>query len=60
MWNKEVAKKKNNNNNNNKKALVVKDMAVICLLDNAHLCSFGKRGKPFLSPFFLFYFSPTL
>ena len=56
MWNKEVAKKKNNN----KKALVVKDMAVICLLDNAHLCSFGKQGKPFLSPFFLFYFSPTL
>ena len=35
-------------------------MAVICLLDNAHLCCyFGKRGKPFLSPFFLFYFSPT-
>ena len=60
MWNKEVAQKKKKNNNNNKKALVVKDMAVICLLDNAHLCCFGKWGKPFLSPFFLFYFSPTL
>ena len=48
----------NNNNNNNKKALVLQDTAVICLLDNVHLCYFGKR-KPFLFPFFLFYFSPT-
>ena len=61
MWNSSSQKKKhnnNNNNNNNKKALVLQDTAVICLLDNVHLCYFGKR-KPFLFPFFLFYFSPT-
>ena len=48
MWNK-VAKK----------ALVVQDMAVICKLDKAQLCYFGRRGKLFLFPFFLLYFSPT-
>ena len=56
MWNKAVGKK--NQQQQQQKALVVQDMAVICLLDNAHLCYFGKR-KPFLFPSFLFYFSPA-
>ena len=61
MWNKAVAKKKKTQQQQQqqqKKALVLQDTAVICLLDNVHLCYFGKR-KPFLFPFFLFYFSPT-